>query len=623
MVIAVLRRFQRDGGEQVKPREKQREQGSRERHTAKERNRYDVDEYLNEKVSLVNIKRVVGYIAKAQGHLKFALLLSVAGNLVSLSGPLFIKHALDVAVPNKDIRLLLLMAACLAASIVISIALGTVRNVLVARAGAGIIHDIRYDLFSHLQKLGFSFYDSRPHGKIFVRVVPYVNSVSDALSNGIVNLIIDVLNIVFIIFFMFRVSPRLAVVAVLGLPLFVIFIWIIKPAQRRAWQRVSNKSANLNAYVQESIDGVKVTQAFDRQKWNSGILDRLAAARNREWMKAIYISNTVWFSSETIGHLVFSFLYIAGAFWMYPMATFGMLLAMGSYQGRFWQPIVNLANIYNTFITAMAYLDRIFDTIAEPVTIQDAPDAAEFPFVRGHVEFKNVSFSYDGKRAVLKDVSFDGHPGESIAIVGPTGAGKTTIVNLLSRFYNIVEGQILIDGQDIMKVTLNSLRSQMGIMLQDSFLFTGTIADNIRYGKLDATDEEIRAAAKVIGADAFIEKLPNGYDTRITERGGGISQGERQLLAFTRTLISEPRILILDEATSSIDTGTEQLVQAGIRTLMKGRTSFIIAHRLSTIRDCTRIMVIDNGSIMEIGTHDELMAMKGLYHQMTMAQNEE
>ncbi len=337
-------------------------------------------------------------------------------------------------------------------------------------------------------------------------------------------------------------------------------------------------------------------------------------------MKAIYISNTVWFSTESISQLVWSFVYIMGVFWMNPMATFGMLLVMGNYAWRFWQPIINLANIYNTFITAMAYLDRIFDTIAEPITIQDIPNAVEFPFVRGHVEFKNVSFSYDGTRKVLNNVSFNGHPGQSIAIVGPTGAGKTTIVNLLSRFYNIEDGQVFIDGQDIMKVTLHSLRSQMGIMLQDSFLFTGTIADNIRYGKLNATDEEIRAAAKLIGANQFIEKLPEGYNTRIIERGSGISAGERQLLAFTRTLISNPRILILDEATSSIDTGTEQLVQEGIQTLMKGRTSFIIAHRLSTIRNCTQIMYVNDGQIAESGTHEELMAKRGRYYELCLAQ---
>jgi ATP-binding cassette subfamily B protein len=590
--------------------------------TAQGRNRYDEDEYLDEKVSLFNIKRCVAYLVKVKNPLTFALVLSVVANLASLMGPLFIQRALDVAVPNADYTLLFQMAGCLAAAILVAIGLGAIRNVFVAKAGATIIHDIRSDLFKHLQKLPFSFYDSRPHGKIFVRVVPYVNSVSDALSNGIINFVIEILNIVFIIFFMYRVSPPLATVTIIGLPILAIFIWTIKPIQRRVWQRVSNKNSNLNAYIQESIDGVKVTQAFDRQERNMATMERLTAERNHEWLVANYISNTTWFTTETISQVVFSFVYIMGAYWMHPMATFGMLLVMGNYAWRFWQPIINLANIYNTFVTAMSYLDRIFDTIAEPVKIEDAKGAIEFPFVRGHVEFKDVSFSYDGTRKVLNHVNFDGHPGESIAIVGPTGAGKTTIVNLLSRFYNIEEGQVCIDGQDIMKVTLKSLRSQMGIMLQDSFLFTGTIADNIRYGKLGATDEEIHAAAKLIGADSFIEKLPNGYNTRITERGGGISQGERQLLAFTRTLISNPRILILDEATSSIDTGTEQLVQEGIKVLMKGRSSFIIAHRLSTIRDCTRIMVVDDGRIMEIGSHDELMAMKGQYYELCRAQYE-
>jgi ATP-binding cassette subfamily B protein len=587
------------------------------------RNRYDVDEYLDEKVSLFNMRRCLRYLAKAKAGLGTALGLSILGNLSSLMGPLFIQRAMDEAVPNKDVRLLLQMALFLGISIVAAIALGAVRNVLVARAGANIIHDIRFDLFSHLQKLGFWFYDSRPHGKIFVRVVPYVNSVSDALSNGIINFVIEVLNIVFIVFFMFRVSPQLASVTVLGLPVLAAFIWTIKPAQRRAWQRVSNKNSNLNAYIQESIDGIKVTQAFDRQKRNGGIMRGLTDERNREWMRAQYISNTTWFSTETISQIVFSFVYIVGVYKMNPMVSFGMILAMGNYAWRFWQPIINLANIYNTFITAMSYLDRIFDTIAEPVRIKDVEGAVEFPFVRGHVEFKDVSFSYDGVQKVLNHVSFDGHPGESVALVGPTGAGKTTIVNLLSRFYNIEEGQICVDGQDIMKVTLKSLRSQMGIMLQDSFLFTGTIADNIRYGKLDADLEEIKAAARLIGVDSFIEKLPQGYDTPITERGGGISQGERQLLAFCRTLISNPRILILDEATSSIDTGTEQLVQEGIRILMKGRTSFIIAHRLSTIRDCSRIMYIKDGGIVEIGTHEELMEKKGLYYQLYWTQHAE
>ncbi|MCL2878712.1 MAG: ABC transporter ATP-binding protein, partial [Treponema sp.] len=340
--------------------------------TYQNRNRYDEDEYLDEKVSLFNLRRCIKYVAGVQKNLGIALVLSVFGNLVGLLGPLFMQQAMDQAIPNKDYKLLITLTAYLTASIVISILLGTIRNLLVARAGANIIHDIRADLFKHLQKLPFTFYDSRPHGKIFVRVVPYVNSVSDALSNGIINFVIEVLNIFFIIFFMFRVSPSLATVTILGLPVLAIFIWSIKAAQRKAWQRVSNKNSNLNAYIQESIDGVKVTQVFDRQKRNMDTMESLSDDRNYEWMRANYISNTTWFSTETISQIVFSFVYIMGAYWMNPMATFGMLLAMGNYAWRFWQPIINLANIYNTFVTAMSYLDRIFDTIAEPVMIKDA-----------------------------------------------------------------------------------------------------------------------------------------------------------------------------------------------------------------------------------------------------------
>ncbi|GHT97560.1 multidrug ABC transporter ATP-binding protein [Spirochaetia bacterium] len=584
------------------------------------RNKYDVDEYLDEKISFANFKGCVKYIARVKGLMIIALALSIAGSIIGLAGPLFIQEALDVAVPNKDIALLLQMSALLAGSILISIAFGTIRNILVAKAGQTIIHDIRYDLFAHLQRLPFTYYDSRPHGKIFVRVVPYVNSVSDALSNGVLNLIIEILNILFIIFFMYRVSPQLATVTITGFPVFALFIWAIKNHQRRSWQQVSNKNSNLNAYIQESMDGVLVTQAFDRQQRNRSIMDNLAADRNHAWMRAQYISNTTWFSTETIAQIVFSMVYITGVYWMHPMASFGMILAIGNYAWRFWQPITNLANIYNTFITSMSYLDRIFDTMAEPTVIQDAPGAVELPPIRGHVSFDHVSFSYEKGIPVLKDVSFVAEPSDTIAIVGPTGAGKTTIVNLLSRFYNIEQGHVLLDGLDIMKLTLPSIRSQMGIMLQDSFLFTGSIADNIRYGKLDATDAEVRAAAELIGAHQFIEKLPKGYETTVSERGGGISHGEKQLLAFARTLLSDPRILVLDEATSSIDTGTEQLVQQGIRVLMKGRTSFIIAHRLSTIRDCSRIMYIAEGKILESGTHDELMAMKGHYYQLCCAQ---
>lgn len=584
------------------------------------RNRFDVDENLESPFSFENLKNCAVYIGRYKVKMIAALLLSAVGSVVGLTGPLLIQEAMDVAIPNKDTGLLVNLSLLLIATIVVNIGFNAIRTVIVAQVGQNIVHDIRKDLFDHLQELPFSYYDNRPHGKILVRVVHYVNSVSDALSNGILNFIIEIINIIFIIIFMFSVSVPLAGITVAGLPVVVAFIFLIKPKQRRAWQQVSNKNSNVNAFVQENIEGTRVTQAFGRQKENRRILDDLLVERKRTWMSAIYVSNSVWFTTETVSQIVFSLVYIAGVFWMDPMVKFGVLLAMGTYASRFWQPIINLANIYNNFINAIAYLERIFETMNEPPVIEDAAGAYELPPIKGEVEFKNVHFGYEPNQHILNGVSFKADIGDSIAIVGPTGAGKTTIVNLISRFYNIDEGQVLIDGHSVMDVTLNSLRSQMGIMLQDSFVFSGTIEENIRYGRLDATEAEVIQAAKMLHADEFISKLPMGYKTTVNERGGGLSQGQKQLLAFARTLLSDPKILVLDEATSSIDTSTEQLVQEGINLLLKGRTSFIIAHRLSTIKDCTRIMYIDGGNIVECGPHDELLAKKGAYYDLYMAQ---
>ncbi len=584
------------------------------------RNRFDVDEELESPFNIENLKNCAVYVGRYKWSMILALLLSAAGSIIGLTGPMLIQKAMDVAIPHKDVQYLIQLCVLLAVTILVNVGFNAIRTVIVAKVGQNIVHDIRKDLFDHLQTLPFSYYDNRPQGKILVRVVHYVNSVSDALSNGILNFIIEIINIVFIIIFMFQVSVPLAAITVAGLPVVGAFIWSIKPKQRRAWQAVSNKNSNVNAFVQESIEGAKVTQAFVRQDENLGVFNRLMEERRKTWMSAIYVSNTVWFTPEIISQVVLSLVYIAGAYWMNPMVSFGVLLAMGTYASRFWQPIVNLANIYNNFINAVSYLERIFETMNEPSVIEDAPDAYEMPPIRGNVQFDHVSFGYEPGQRILKDVSFEANAGESIAIVGPTGAGKTTIVNLISRFYNIEDGKVWIDGHSVMDVTLHSLRSQMGIMLQDSFIFSGTIADNIRYGKLDATDEEVIRAAKLLHADEFIRKMKNDYETEVKERGGGLSQGQKQLLAFARTLLSDPKILVLDEATSSIDTATEQLVQQGINTLLKGRTSFIIAHRLSTIKSCSRIMYIDDGKIMESGTHDELMQKKGYYYNLYMAQ---
>ena len=546
--------------------------------------------------------------------------------MTSLAVPKITQTVMDVAVPQKNVDLLLKMALAFMGIIIVGIVFTVIRSRIMAFVSQQIIYDIRKDLFAHLQQLPFAYYDSRPAGKILVRVINYVNSVSDILSNGIINSILEIINIIFIVVYMYTTEPTLATIVVAGLPIFVAIIIILKPRQRRAWQNQSNKNSNYNAYLAESIDGVRVSELFARQDVNCSIMQRLATACRSAWLKAIYISNSVWLSSEIITQIVFTLMYYAGVYWLGgAVVSFGVILAMGQYVSRFWQPITNLANIYNSFVNNMAYLERIFETMDEPVVIDDKPNAETLPPITGAVDYNNITFGYEEGQTVLKDVDLHVKAGESIALVGPTGAGKSTIVNLLCRFYDLRSGSITLTDEsgvkhDITDVTLHSLRSQMGIMLQDSFIFSGTILDNIRYGRLDATDDDVRQAAAVVRADDFIREMPQGYKTTVNERGGSLSQGQKQLIAFARTLLSDPRILILDEATSSIDTKTEKLLQDGIQALLKGRTSFIIAHRLSTIKNCDRILYIGNQGIMEAGSHDELMAKRGAYYELYTAQ---
>lgn len=586
------------------------------------RNKFDVDERLETPFNFAHLKRSMKYVKRHKWRMLAALLLSASASVVSLFGPKLMEWTLDDAVPHKDVAMIGRLAILFTLIILIGIVFTTIRSRIMAYVSNDIIYDIREDLFAHLQKLPFSYYDSRPAGKILVRVINYVNSVADMLSNGIINSILEIINIIFIIIFMFSTNVTLSWIIVAGLPVFTVVIFILKPRQRRAWQNISNKNSNYTAYLAENIDGVRVTQLFSRQEENINIMGRLIENCRAAWMKAIYVSNAVWFSAELITQVVFTLMYIAGVYWLGgKFVTFGVIMAMGQYVGRFWQPITNLANIYNMFINNIAYLERIFETMDEPVTVDDLPGAAELPPIRGDVRFDNVTFAYEPGINILQNVNLDVKAGESIALVGPTGAGKTTIVNLISRFYNLTGGKIVLDGEyDISRVTLHSLRSQMGIMLQDSFIFSGTILDNIRYGRLDATKEEIVAAAKAVRAHDFIMEMEKGYETEVNERGSRLSAGQKQLVAFARTLLADPKILILDEATSSIDTKTERLLQEGIQALLKGRTSFIIAHRLSTIKHCDKILYIGDKQILEAGSHEELLAKRGMYYHLYTAQ---
>lgn len=587
------------------------------------RNKYDVDEVLEDKFDVNQLKRLLAYLIPYRKRFVSVGFMMLSASAFTMLIPQFFQKVMDVCIPNKDMKgiafysfLTLLAAFYSAFSLRYKIKYTN-------QIGQQIIHDMRYDIFEHLQELPFSYYDDRPHGKIQVRVVNYVNSISDLLSNGILNTITDLCNLVFIIVFMLILNVRLTLVCLCGLPVLAIVIVVIKKKQRTAWQVQSNKQSNLNAYIAESINGIRVTQSFVREDVNSGIFNNLSGSYRKSWMRAVMFNFTMGPSIDIISIITTAAIYVLGVNWMIngeTGITVGVLVAFTAYIGRFWAPINTLAGFYNSLLTAISYLERIFETIDEPVVVKDRKDAVEMPPIHGDVAFDHVTFSYEPGVPILKDVSFHANQGQSFAVVGPTGAGKTTLVNLLSRFYNVDSGRILIDGVDIAGVTIRSLRKQMGVMMQDSFIFSGTIMDNIRYGNFSATDEEVIRAAKTVCAHDFIMEMENGYQTQVNERGSRLSAGQRQLISFARALLADPKILILDEATSSIDTETEIILQKGLNELLKGRTSFIIAHRLSTIKNSSCIMYVDKGTILEKGTHDELMAQKGEYYKLYMSQ---
>ena len=588
------------------------------------RNRYDVDETLEDNFDVSQLKRLGGYIKPYMGRMFVILLLMLSSSGLTMLLPKFIQLEMDEYIPNGDMEGIVRLVVLSALIVVYSVICVKLKIHHMTRVGQDIIHTIRSDLFTHLQELPFSYYDERPHGKIQVRVVNYVNNLSDLLSNGILNTITDLCNLIFILVFMFSMSPRLTLICLCGLPVLVLYVVLLKKRQRATWQLQSNKQSNLNAYIAESINGIRVTQAFVREQKNIQIFNSLSMSYQKAWLKAVYYNFLMGPMVDLISTVTISFIYVVGVSCIMgggkAGVSVGVLIAFTTYIARFWQPINTIAGFYNSMLTAISYLERIFETIDEPIQVKNAKDAIEMPKIKGDVTFDHVNFSYEDGIPILKDISFKVRKGQTIAIVGPTGAGKTTIVNLISRFYNTDSGRVLIDGQDISKVTLQSLRKQMGVMMQDSFIFSGTVMDNIRYGNKTATDEEVIRAARTVCAHDFIMQMENGYDTQVNERGNRLSVGQRQLISFARALLNDPAILILDEATSSIDTETEIALQKGLNELLKGRTSFIIAHRLSTIKGADRILYVSDGDIVESGSHDELLGQQGMYYQLYMSQ---
>ena len=587
-----------------------------------QRNTFRDDEDLEEKINLRDIARVGVYLKPYKARVVRILIVVAAMGCINVVEPYLTKIMIDNAIPTKNLALLGGLVALLAALIVIYELGLRYRTVEITRVGQLMLKDMRRDLFTHIQTLPFSYFDSRPHGKILIRVVNYVNTLSDTLSSGLVNVISDVLTFLITLVVMFVVDWRLALYSLALFPLLIAWVLVLQHFQRRAYQVLSNKQSNLNAFIHESIAGVKTTQTFAREAAQFRTFQEQQGAVRSAWMRTVHIQALMWPGIQTISVMTIAFIYYVGVTGFGAVnVTTGVLIAFVGYANNFWNPVISIGNFYNQLITCSAYLERIFETLDVKPEITDAPDAVALPQVEGRVDFNDVVFRYepDG-RNILNLVDLHVDPGETIALVGPTGAGKTTIVSLLSRFYDVSEGSVAIDGHDVRSVTLDSLRRQMGVMLQDTFIFSGNVCENIRYGKLDATDEEIEAAAKAVHAHEFIMDLPDGYDTVVEERGSTLSAGQRQLIAFARVLLADPRILILDEATSNIDTRTEEALQAGLNHLLKGRTSFIIAHRLSTIENADEICYIDHGQIVERGSHAELLARRGAYYRLYESQ---
>ena len=571
------------------------------------------------------IRRLFSYLTKYKLGILGVLACMGITVAIKLVNPILIEDALDNYIGKNNMKGLAVLGIFAVVINIIYLIMVKVRMYAMALISNKILLEIRQELYEHIQKLSFSFFDSRPTGKILARIIGDVNSLKEVLTNTVTTLIPDFITVVGVVVIMLIKDWRLALASLCSIPLMILALFAIQISAHKLWQIRRKKASNLNAYVHEDIAGIRVVQGFSAEAETREVFHNLAMEDSNSFINACARSDMFGPAIDFCWGIGAMMLYLFGVKYIgAPQVTVGRLVAFGTYINMFWNPIMNLSSFYNQIVTNLSAAERIFDILDTDPDIYDDPDAVELPDIEGKVEFSHVTFTYDKGTAaetkVLNDVSFTVQPGETIALVGPTGAGKTTIVNLISRFYEIEEGQILIDGYDLTKISIESLRRQMGVMTQDNFIFHGTVRDNILYGKLDATEEEMNAAAKAVNAHDFIMKLEKGYDTELRERGEGLSIGQRQLIAFARTMISMPKVLILDEATSSIDTHTEILVQKGIEALLAGRTSFVIAHRLSTIQNADRIFVINNGGIMEQGTPAELLEKKGAYYDLYMAQ---
>lgn len=583
-------------------------------------NRYFEDERV-ETVDPHIIRRLLSYLKPYKFQVALALLLMGIAKIAELMGPYLTKIAIDDYIEKNNPAGLIWIAVLYLGLTLLSSICVRYRVIITNKTGHDVIKSLRKEVFKHIQNLSFSYFDSRPAGKIITRVMNNVDTLQEMLKNGIINIVIDIITLIIIMVLMFSIHVKLSLITLSVAPILITIIFLLKNKIRISWQNVQKKGSNVNAYIHESITGMKVTQAFVREEKNSNIFDYLLNTYRQTWIKAVILTHSIFPSVMIINTVSAILVYYFGVQYLnMGVVTIGTLIALTQYVWRFWQPVINLSNFYNQILIANSAAERVFQILDTEPDIQNKENSFELPDVKGEVEFKNVTFSYEKDVNILKNMNFKIEPGETIALVGATGAGKSTIINLLTRFYEIDKGQIMLDGIDIRDVTIQSLRNQVGVMMQDSFIFSGSIMDNIRYGNLDASEDEVKKAAETVHAHQFIMNMENGYYTEVNERGSRLSVGQRQLISFARTLLSDPKILILDEATSSIDTQTEILVQKATDVVLKGRTSFVIAHRLSTIRNADRIFVIEDGEIIEKGNHEELLENQGAYYHLYKAQ---
>ena len=576
------------------------------------------DEEYERKISdRVLMKRLVGYLLKSRRRLLIAIVAVLLASLTGIVPPYLLGVAIDNYITVGDFTGLTLISLILIGFYLVYWISDYQRTYQISWLGQNMVNEIRKQLFSHLQDLSFSFYDKSEAGRLISRVTNDTDTLSTVFAQGVVMVISDILTLVGIVVLMFLMNVRLTLVTLLIVPLLLVSTFAFQSRLRRAFRATRKKIAQVTSRLQESISGIREIQSFTRER------DTIEVFRqaNVENLQANVQAGKLFALLLPVIQIIGAFgtgivLWYSGILMLSGGITVGVVVAFLILKEKFFRPIIDLTTFYNTIQSAMAAAERVFETLNTKPEITDASDALELPTVKGEILFENATFGYDPSHPVLRDINLHIKPGKTLAIVGPTGAGKSTLVKLLSRFYELQSGTVKVEGYDIYEVTQESLRRQMGVVLQEPFLFSGTVAENIRYGKLDATDEEVEDVARMVGAHDFICNLSEGYQTDVGERGTRLSLGQRQLVSFARALLGNLPILILDEATSSVDPYTELIIKKGLAVLLKNRTSLIIAHRLSTVRNADRIIVLNNGRIVEEGNHRQLMKKKGLYRRL-------